>query len=59
MSRPEGGRQTPRNDNPEGVHEDEIEPEIIWFWTIIYLPCMEFIKQTRSVVQQTTIELTR
>lgn len=50
---------TRRNNEPEGIHEDEVEPEVVGLRAIEPLPGIQVIEQTGQVVERIAVELAR
>jgi hypothetical protein len=44
---------------PEGVHEDEIPPEIIWLRSIIARAKGKILIQAGGIIDEVSVELTR
>lgn len=50
---------TSRNQKPEHIHEDEVNPEVKGFRAVIDLPGRELVKHGRGKIQQVPVELAR
>lgn len=48
---------TGRQDDPDGVHEDKVEPKVQWLWPRVYDAQLEVVKRSCGIVQNIAIHL--
>ncbi len=54
-----GSLLTPRDHNPNEIHEEIIAPEVIWFWSAVIEAFVVEVEHAGSIIEDIAVDLTQ